>query len=131
VEIFSGASTIGGNVDIRRCSHLDINDVVEIVSTSVGGNFTCHDNAGSCNFGYNSVANDVCISSNDDGVDILAQNKLGGNVMVDHNSGQSALQITGNVIGGNLKCVGNEPPPTQDSQVNTVDGTASGQCEGF
>jgi hypothetical protein len=36
--------------------------------------------------------------------------------------------VAANTITGPLGCTGNEPPPVNQGQPNTVDGAKSGQC---
>jgi hypothetical protein len=55
--------------------------------------------------------------------------QIDGLVHVDNNAAPAPAQITvsGNTVTGSLDCTGNNPAPI-DNVVNTVSGTASGQC---
>ncbi len=45
---------------------------------------------------------------------------------------QPNTDVSQNMIGGNLQCSGNTPPPvTDNSGANTVQGTKQGQCAGL
>jgi len=38
------------------------------------------------------------------------------------------ITVMGNTVTGSLACSGNDPAPADNGVVNTVSGTASGQC---
>ena len=81
----------------------------------------------------NTFKGTVTLSSNASGVE-LARNQISNNTYVNGTSGtglfpeDSRAEIEGNTITGNLSCTGNSPPPSHDTQPNTVSGTRSGQC---
>ena len=54
---------------------------------------------------------------------------VAGNALFQNNTlTTSPFIISGNVIGGNLMCSGNDPAPENQSKQNTVAGRKSGQC---
>jgi Putative Ig domain len=57
--------------------------------------------------------------------------KLSGVAYVENNAGSAAVTVSGNAVNGSLYCTGNTPPPGDNGSVNTVAGTASGQCQGL
>lgn len=69
----------------------------------------------------------LTLSGNTGGVD-LAGIQLSGLVYVQDNTGTSPVTVAGNTINGSLNCSGNTPAPADNGSVNTVTGTASGQC---
>jgi hypothetical protein len=48
--------------------------------------------------------------------------------LVGNVTGTTPIVVSGNTIVGPLTCSGNQPPPTNDGQPNTVSGPASRQC---
>jgi hypothetical protein len=63
---------------------------------------------------------------------VLAGNRVTGPVsLVDNVTGQAPVVVSGNTVVGPLACTGNEPPPVNDGQPNTVLGPATGQCSGL
>jgi hypothetical protein len=56
--------------------------------------------------------------------------QIDGLVHVNNNAAPAPVQITvsGNAVTGSLYCTGNDPAPADNGVVNTVSGTASGQC---
>jgi len=56
--------------------------------------------------------------------------QIAGLVHVNNNAVPAPAQITvsGNTVTGSLDCSGNDPAPADNGVVNTVSGTASGQC---
>lgn len=75
--------------------------------------------------GSDSFGGPVTLSANTDGV-TLAGTTVSGPATVNSNSGGTV--VAGNTIGGPLSCSGNNPPPTDEGQPNTVSGPATGQC---
>jgi hypothetical protein len=56
-------------------------------------------------------------------------NRVSGPVTLERNrTGASAIVVAANTVSGPLRCSGNEPPPVNNGQPNTVDGPRSGQC---
>jgi hypothetical protein len=60
----------------------------------------------------------------------FAASQIDGLVHVNNNAVPAPVQITvmGNTVTGSLDCSGNDPAPADNGDVNTVSGTASGQC---
>jgi IPT/TIG domain len=60
----------------------------------------------------------------------LGGSHVSGRANVDSNTAPLTAQITvsGNTVTGSLYCTGNSPAPVDAGTVNTVSGTASGQC---
>ena len=57
--------------------------------------------------------------------------QVNGQVFVENNTAPApaAIALAGNTVSGSLFCTGNKPAPTDEGgNVNTVSGTASGQC---
>ena len=64
----------------------------------------------------------------DETVQIVSGDNVGGNVQVNNNTNGS-VGVGGNVIGGNLRCMGNSQQPGDDGNgPNTVSGHKLGQC---
>jgi hypothetical protein len=62
----------------------------------------------------------------------LVSNHITGRVsLVDNVTGTTPIVVSGNTVVGPLACSGNQPPPTNDGQPNTVSGPKSGQCSGL
>lgn len=59
---------------------------------------------------------------------LLANSDVAGSVTLSGSFGRSPV-LDGTTIGGDLSCEGNSPEPIGTDV--TVEGTASGQCEGF
>jgi hypothetical protein len=60
---------------------------------------------------------------------VITKSDLRSQVALTANSTASApIVVAGNTIGGNLACVGNQPPPTNDGLRNAVAGYKAGQC---
>jgi len=72
----------------------------------------------------------LTLSGNTGGVD-LAGVSLSGLAYVQNNTGTAAITVAGNAINGSLYCTGNTPPPGDGGTVNTVTGSATGQCAGL
>ena len=72
----------------------------------------------------------LTLSGNTGGVD-LAGISLSGLAYVQNNTGTAAITVAGNAINGSLYCTGNTPPPGDGGTVNTVTGSATGQCAGL
>jgi hypothetical protein len=56
--------------------------------------------------------------------------QVDGLAYVENNAATAPVQITvsGNTVTGSLYCTGNNPAPSDNGIINTVSGTASGQC---
>lgn len=64
-----------------------------------------------------------------DGALLLDGNAIGGSVTLQANStGERAILVAENTVGGVLTCRQNTPPPTNDGRPNTVNGVRTGQC---
>lgn len=63
------------------------------------------------------------------GVD-LEGGQINGPVHVSDNTATApaAITVAGVVVTGSLYCTGNNPPPADNGSINTVSGTATGQC---
>jgi hypothetical protein len=72
----------------------------------------------------------LTLSGNTGGVDLAGIN-LAGLAYVQNNTGTAPVTVSGNTINGSLYCTGNTPPPGDSGTVNTVTGTATGQCAGL
>jgi hypothetical protein len=60
---------------------------------------------------------------------VLSGNQVTGPVRLDGNrTGGTPIVVGGNLIIGVLSCSGNEPPPVNGGDLNTVVGWRSGQC---
>ncbi|MEU4116797.1 Ig-like domain-containing protein [Kitasatospora sp. NPDC028055] len=81
----------------------------------------------------NRVNGSVHLDDNHAGAELIA-NRIGGSVEVNGTTGtgpfpeDSRAEIEGNTIGGSLHCTGNNPPPTNGGNPNTVHGARTGQC---
>lgn len=69
----------------------------------------------------------LTISGNTGGLTVTGLH-LSGLVNINDNTGTAPVTVAGNSVQGSLTCAGNTPPPTDGGTVNTVSGTASGQC---
>lgn len=65
--------------------------------------------------------------SGDTGGVTLSTSSVNGPVYVENNAGPS-VTVAGNTVTGSLYCTGNNPAPTDNGSINTVSGTATGQC---
>jgi hypothetical protein len=63
----------------------------------------------------------------------LNGSRIDGLAHVENNTATAPAVITvsGNTVNGSLYCTGNNPAPTDNGAVNTVSGTATGQCAGI
>jgi hypothetical protein len=63
----------------------------------------------------------------------LDGSRLTGGVLVENNTATApaAITVSGNTVTGSLSCTGNNPAPTDNGSINTVSGTAAGQCAGI
>lgn len=72
----------------------------------------------------------LTIENNTAGV-VLEVSHVNGRVYVENNtaSAPTGIALAGNTVSGSLTCTGNNPAPTDEGgNINTVSGTASGQC---
>jgi 5'-nucleotidase len=71
----------------------------------------------------------LTLENDSDGV-TLDGSQVNGRTYVENNlsEGTAMLVVSGNTVTGSLYCTGNNPPPVDDGSINTVSGTASGQC---
>jgi hypothetical protein len=69
----------------------------------------------------------LTLSGNTGGVELAGIN-LSGLAYVQNNTGTTPITVSGNTINGSLYCTGNTPPPVDGGTVNTVTGSATGQC---
>jgi hypothetical protein len=59
----------------------------------------------------------------------VVANGIAGPVTLERNvTGVTPIVVAANIVSGPLRCTGNEPPPVNNGQPNTVDGPKSGQC---
>jgi hypothetical protein len=60
---------------------------------------------------------------------VVIANRISGPVTLERNhTGALPIVVAANTVTGPLRCTGNEPPPVNNGQPNTVDGPKSGQC---
>jgi hypothetical protein len=72
----------------------------------------------------------LTVENNTAGV-VLEVSQVDGRVYVEHNtaSAPTGIALAGNTVNGSLTCTGNNPAPNDEGgNINTVSGTASGQC---
>jgi hypothetical protein len=147
---------IGGNVEINNCtvggSLGSFPPGSGFPSFTVRGNLSCENNGdcvlngaeigGNARFinnkagvnvfnatiGGNLSVSDNTVASVTSEVAAVAADNVGGNVEVNNNT-IGTVGVGGNVIGGNLRCVGNSQQPSDDGNgPNTVNGHKLGQC---
>jgi 5'-nucleotidase len=53
---------------------------------------------------------------------------LSGLASFQNNTGAAPVTVSANKINGSLSCAGNTPAPGDNGAVNTVSGSATGQC---
>jgi len=127
-----GTPTLEGDLLCDECSGVfalpgRIQGSVDVVGTPSGGQ---------TEFNGATIGGDVSIvdSSGGGSVDdeptgpLLANSDVAGSVTLSGSFGRSPV-LDGTTIGGDLSCEGNSPEPIGTDV--TVEGTASGQCEGF
>jgi len=76
--------------------------------------------------GGNTILGPVNLTGNSGGAE-LGANTVAGGVTLTGNSGRPEV-VAANTIEGPLSCAANNPNPTDNGQLNTVHGPASGQC---
>jgi hypothetical protein len=104
--VLDGAE-IGGNARFIN------NQAVNVFNATIGGNLSVSDNKS---------------ANATDEVAAVAGDNVGGNVAINNNA-TGIVIVGGNVIGGNLRCVGNSQQPNDDNNgPNTVNGHKLGQC---
>lgn len=147
---------IGGNVDINNCTvggDLGSAPGSGFPSFTVRGNLSCENNGGFCGLDGAEIGGNARFINNHAGVNVfsvtiggnlsvsdntvadvsgeaaaVAGDNVGGNVQVNNNTNGS-VGVGGNVIGGNLRCMGNSQQPGDDGNgPNTVSGHKLGQC---
>jgi hypothetical protein len=71
----------------------------------------------------------LTLENDSDGI-TLDGSQLNGLAYVENNTAAApaAITVAGNTVTGSLYCTGNNPAPTDNGTINTVSGTASGQC---
>jgi hypothetical protein len=71
----------------------------------------------------------LTLESDSDGV-TLDGSQVNGLVYVENNTSAltAGIMVSGNTVTGSLYCTGNNPAPIDYGAINTVSGTASGQC---
>jgi hypothetical protein len=111
-------STVGGNVEVSNNSAIGIvTNAVSVHETTVGGNLKISNNSAT-----GGLLNLVTV----------VENHVGGNAEVLNNSAGTKvasgnkIAVALNAVGSNLKCEGNQPPPTGEG--NTAK-KKLGQCE--
>lgn len=128
----AGTPTLEGDLLCDECSGVFaipgiIEGSVDVVGTPTGGQ---------TEFNGATIGGDVSIVDSSGGgfVDdeptgpLLANSDVAGSVTVNGSFGRSPV-LDGTTIGGDLSCDGNSPEPIGTGV--TVEGTASGQCEGL
>jgi hypothetical protein len=72
----------------------------------------------------------LTLENDSDGV-TLGTSQVNGLVYFENNTSPltAGIMVTGNTVTGSLYCTGNNPAPLDYGNINTVSGTASGQCE--
>jgi subtilase family serine protease len=126
-------SSVDGNVDVDPGASLTLNGV------TIGGNLHSHGSAVS--LGGDSSGSPTIVQGNADlssapaGLaTVVCGSEIDGNLTVNSNRGTTVVGVagactSGNTIGHNLGCSGNNPPPTGGG--NTVGHNRSGQCASF
>ena len=63
----------------------------------------------------------------------LAGSQLNGRVYVENDAATAPgeIEVSGNTVTGSLHCTGNNPAPSDNGIINTVNGTATDQCAGI
>jgi hypothetical protein len=97
---------------------------VRLTSSEVGGQFQVKQGGGA-EVTESRITGDVQLDQNDGSLQRVADNDVNGSVQVMENVG--GVEISRNIIDGNLQCKENEPPPTGGG--NEVQGNAEDQCE--
>jgi hypothetical protein len=71
----------------------------------------------------------LTLENDSDGV-TLGTSQVNGLVYFENNTSPltAGIMVTGNTVTGSLYCTGNNPAPLDYGNINTVSGTASGQC---
>lgn len=71
----------------------------------------------------------LTLENDSDGV-TLNGSQVNGLVYVENNTSplEAGIMVSGNTVTGSLYCTGNNPAPIDYGAINTVSGTASGQC---
>ena len=71
----------------------------------------------------------LTLENNSDGI-TLDGSQVNGLVNVENNTSplEAGIMVSGNTVNGSLDCTGNNPIPIDYGAINTVSGTASGQC---
>ena len=126
-------SAVGGNIEVTDSQSVLFQ--LLIVGTTVEGNVTYKDNQGPLVAVGNTIHGNLEVENNalftvdnpDEGLvdPVIADNAIGGNLVVKDNTEGAAL-IADNTIEGNLTCDGNDPAPVGAG--NAAD-ELEGQCE--
>ncbi|HEV7997004.1 MAG TPA: hypothetical protein VGP52_12185 [Stellaceae bacterium] len=139
VSVGSGATldmlgaTVDGNVTAKNATSITIDEAepAAVIST-VGTNVTLVGTTGLILIRNASIGVNLTIVGSTGAEVHLLHNTVGTNLVVQGDSGLAIPQIALNMVGGNLACVDNTPPPSDIiagiPSPNTVGGTASGQC---
>jgi hypothetical protein len=119
--------TIGGNVEVKPEGALSLSGVQVNGSVRANGHQSATIDSGTVIAGSVTMTNGVILSTGIDGSWIggkvviegndqpfinLTNTQIGGSVTDRGNSGPDVLDISGNTIGGSLKCAGNTPAPS-------------------
>jgi hypothetical protein len=146
---------IGGNVEINNCTVGGSfgSSPGDFPSFTVRGNLSCENNGDFCGLDGAEIGGNARFINNHGGVNVfnatiggnlsvsdntvanvtsevaaVALDNVGGNAQVNNNTNGIVI-VGGNVIGGNLRCVGNSQQPSDDNDgPNTVNGHKLGQC---
>jgi hypothetical protein len=142
VIVSPGTLVIIINSTLRSDLNANGSNNLAVCNTTVRGSLNVTDAAGFVLIGDpgddlcpgNALFSSVRLDSNHAGVELGANSRIMGSVMVRGNSGvgpfpdDSRPEIEANNIFGALVCSGNTPTATNDGQPNTVRGGRTGEC---
>ena len=127
---------VGGNVVVNRGATLRLTGGsvegniqaegaarVTVHGSRIGGSFQIEQGGGG-DIRSTPVEGDIQLETNNGPAQHVIGNRVGGNVQINANRG--GVDVTGNLIDGNLQCQSNDPPPRGGS--NTVRGSREDQC---
>jgi hypothetical protein len=114
----TGPVVLGGMLPDTACAADTISGAVTVTGASAPVTVTGLRQAGTL-----TLENDTA------GVD-LEGGQINGRIYVSDNTATApaAITVSGAVVTGSLYCTGNNPSPTDNGSINTVSGTATGQC---
>jgi hypothetical protein len=103
--LLEGNVTVKGDVRIENCTGAEVNGF-QGPGITIGGNFQCQNNTGSCAAWLGEIAGDAQI----------------------RNNRAPGSDVSLNTIGGNLTCLNNTTAPTHSRGYNWITGDTIGQC---